>query len=62
MPRTADAIALTDTDLYVISRAAFDVISRRNPTVTMALFQRLASVEALRLRDADSELRRLQDS
>ncbi|MEI7481504.1 MAG: SulP family inorganic anion transporter [Elusimicrobiota bacterium] len=62
MPRTADAIALTDTDLYVISRDAFDAISRRNPTVTMALFQRLASVEALRLRDADSELRRLQDS
>jgi len=62
MPRTADAVALTDTDLYVISRDAFDVISRCNPTVTVALFQRLASVEALRLRDADSELRRLQDS
>ena len=61
-PRTADAIALSDTDLYVISREAFDAISRRDPAVSAAFFQRLASVEALRLRDADSELRRLQDS
>ncbi|HAT72510.1 MAG TPA: cyclic nucleotide-binding protein [Elusimicrobia bacterium] len=60
--RTADAIALTDTDLYVISRAAFDEISGRNPIVGTAFFQRLATVEALRLRDADRELRRLQDS
>jgi SulP family sulfate permease len=61
-PRTADAIALTDTDLYVISRAAFDEISGRNHIVAAAFFQRLATVEALRLRDADRELRRLQDS
>ena len=62
MPRTADAIALSDTDLYVISRDAFDDITRRDPAVSAAFFQRLASVEALRLRDADRELRRLQDS
>ncbi|MCX5785803.1 MAG: SulP family inorganic anion transporter [Elusimicrobia bacterium] len=62
MPRTADAIALSDTDLYVISRDTFDAISRRDPAVSAAFFQRLASVEALRLRDADRELRRLQDS
>ncbi|OGS12961.1 MAG: hypothetical protein A2285_00335 [Elusimicrobia bacterium RIFOXYA12_FULL_57_11] len=60
--RTADAIALTDTDLYVISRTAFDEISSRNPIVGTAFFQRLATVEALRLRDTDRELRRLQDS
>ena len=60
--RTADAIALTDTELYVISRAAFDEIAGRNPVVGSAFFQRLATVEALRLRDADRELRRLQDS
>ena len=61
-PRTADAIALTDTDLYVISRTAFDEIASRNPVVGAAFYQRLATVEALRLRDADRELRRLQDS
>ena len=62
MPRTADAIALSDTDLYVISRDAFDAASRRDPAISTAFYQRLASVEALRLRDADRELRRLQDS
>ena len=61
-PRTADALALSDTDLYVISRDAFDVISRRDPAISAAFFQRLSTVEALRLRDADRELRRLQDN
>ena len=61
-PRTADAIALSDTDLYVIGRDAFDVISRRDPAISAAFFQRLSTVEALRLRDADRELRRLQDN
>jgi SulP family sulfate permease len=61
-PRTADAIALSETGLYVISRDAFDEISRRTPAITAAFFQRLATVEALRLRDADRELRRLQDN
>jgi len=61
-PRTADAIAISDTDLYVITRAAFDEISSRDPAVSAAFFQQLSTVEALRLRDADRELRRLQDS
>jgi len=61
-PRTADALALSDTDLYIITRDAFDEISRRDPAVGAAFFQRLAGVEALRLRDADRELRRLQDN
>ena len=60
--RTADALALSDTSLYVISRAAFDAISVSNPAVGAAFFQRLAGVEAQRLGDADRELRRLQDS
>ncbi|HOW88728.1 MAG TPA: cyclic nucleotide-binding domain-containing protein, partial [Elusimicrobiales bacterium] len=61
-PRTADAIALADTDLYVISRAAFKELSLRAPGVGAVFFQRLATVEALRLRDADLDLRRMQDS
>ncbi|MEK7721474.1 MAG: cyclic nucleotide-binding domain-containing protein, partial [Elusimicrobiota bacterium] len=61
-PRTADAIALSDMDLYAISREAFDEISRRDPAVSAAFFQRLSAVEALRLRDTDRELRRLQDN
>ena len=61
-PRTADALALSDTDLYVIGRDAFDAVSRRDPAISAAFFQRLSTVEALRLRDADRELRRLQDN
>lgn len=60
--RTADAIALSDTDLYVISRTDFDEIMEKNPVLGAAFYQRLATVEALRLRDTDRELRRLQDS
>jgi len=60
--RTADAIALSDVDLYVIGRTAFDELFLRAPAVSAAFFQRLATVEALRLRDTDRELRRLQDS
>ncbi|MBI4350826.1 MAG: SLC26A/SulP transporter family protein [Elusimicrobia bacterium] len=61
-PRTADAIALDDTEMYVIRREAFDAVARRYPGVGAAFFQRLSTVEALRLRDADRELRRLQDN
>lgn len=61
-PRTADAIALVDTDLYCISREAFDAVVKSDPVYGAAFYQRLANVEALRLRDADRELRRLQDS
>ena len=53
---------MIDTDLYVIGREAFDAISRRDPAVSAVFYQRLASVEAVRLREADRELRRLQDS
>ncbi|MHB0996640.1 MAG: SLC26A/SulP transporter family protein [Elusimicrobiales bacterium] len=61
-PRTADAIALVDTDLYCISREAFDAVTKSDPAYGAAFYQRLANVVALRLRDADRELRRLQDS
>lgn len=61
-PRTADAIALEDTDLYCIGREAFDAISKRDPAVAAAFYGLMANVEALRLREADRELRRLQDS
>lgn len=61
-PRTADAIALVDTDLYCISREAFDAVTKSDPAYGSAFYQRLANVIALRLRDTDRELRRLQDS
>ena len=60
--RSADAIAITDTDLYVITREAFDAVMEKDPAASSAFFQRLATVVSMRLRDADRELRRLQDS
>ncbi len=55
--RSADAVATTPTDLYVISRARFDAVSRAHPVVGVKMFARLARVLALRLRHADGELR-----
>ena len=55
-PRTADALALSDTDLYVISRDAFDVISRRGPGRERGFLPAAFTVEALRISDADREL------
>jgi SulP family sulfate permease len=61
-PRTADAVALEDSDLYCISREDFDAIAKRDPEVGAAFYGLLANVEALRLRETDRELRRLQDN
>lgn len=60
--RTADAVAITPTLLYAISRERFDELSRTHPALGAQLFARLARAEALRLRQADAELRALQES
>ncbi|MDA8242968.1 MAG: SulP family inorganic anion transporter [Elusimicrobia bacterium] len=61
-PRSADALALSDAELYAIDGAAFEEVTRRDPAVGAAFYRRLAAVEAARLSDTDQELRRLQDS
>ena len=55
--RSANAMARTATDLFVITRARFDEVSRAHPVVGVKMFARLARAEALRLRQADAELR-----
>ena len=60
--RSADAVAMTDTDLFVLSRARFDEVSRPHPLLGVKLFARLARVLALRLRRTDAELRALHDA
>lgn len=60
--RSADAIATTATDLFVISRARFDEVSRTHPVVGVKMFARLARTLALRLRRTDAELRAHYDS
>lgn len=55
--RSATAVATTDTDLFVISRARFNEVSRRIPVVGVKMFARLARTLAVRLRQTDAELR-----
>ena len=57
--RSADAIAFTDTDLYVLSRKAFDALSDQHKKLGLQLMEGLASVLAGRLRFANAELRTL---
>ena len=60
--RSADAVADTDTDVFVVSRTRFDEVSRSNPTLGVMLFARLARGLAIRLRYADAELRALKEA
>jgi SulP family sulfate permease len=60
--RSADAVADTDTDLFVISRAKFDEMSKAHPLAGVKMFARLARALAIRLRYTDAELRALQEA
>jgi len=60
--RSADAVALTPVDLYVISRARFDEVAKANPQAGVQLFAQLSRALALRLRRADAEITSLYDA
>lgn len=60
--RSADAVALADTDLWVISRARFEEAARTAPGVAARLCEQLARVLALRLRRADAEITALYEA
>jgi SulP family sulfate permease len=55
-PQYSEAIATMDTDLFVISREAFDKFSERHHRASFRFMQSLASVLAERLRLTSSEL------
>ena len=59
--RSANAVAKGRTDLYVLSRSRLNELSHLNAQFGVQIFARLAHVIALRLRQADAELRMLQD-
>jgi SulP family sulfate permease len=59
--RTADAVAKTDCELYVMSREAFDRMATTSPDLAGHVFARLARALSERLRQADAELRALED-
>ena len=59
-PRSADAVALTDTDLFVLSRTRFDTLAEEHKKLAIGLVLSVARVLAIRLRYADAELHALQ--
>ena len=58
--RSADAVAFSDTELYVLSRKAFDALAEEHKKLAIGLMEGLASVLASRLRYTDAELRVLE--
>jgi len=61
-PRSANAIATKETQLFVISRAHFDAIFKTHPVIGVKILTRLARDLAMRLRRADSELCHLHEA
>ena len=59
-PRSANAVAFTDTDLYALSRERFDVLADQHKRLAVNLFDTLARMLAIRLRYTNAELRLLQ--
>jgi SulP family sulfate permease len=60
--RSAQAVATTATDLFVLDRRRFDPISHAHPLVGVKVFVRIARTLAVRLRHADTELRAFYDA
>jgi sulfate permease, SulP family len=58
--RSADAIALTDTDCFILSRARFDAASAGSGPTSAYIFEGIASILAMRLRFMNKELRALR--
>jgi SulP family sulfate permease len=55
-PRSADAIAETDVDLYCISRAAFDAFAEHHRKAAAQFFEGLANLLTVRLRYTTAEV------
>jgi SulP family sulfate permease len=61
-PRSADAIAYTDTELYALTRARFDALTAEHHMLATSLLEAIATAIAARLRRTDTELRFLKES
>jgi len=58
--RSADAVAFSNTELYVLSRRVFDKLAENHKKLALSLMTGLASVIANRLRYTNAELRALE--
>ncbi len=61
-PRSADAVAATETHLFVLSRAHYEQLAQSHPELAVEILRRLCHEMALRLRYSNSELRALHES
>ncbi len=61
-PRSADAVAHTDVELYVLGRERFDKLREEHRMLGFNLMEGIASAVATRLRRTDVELRFLKES
>jgi sulfate permease, SulP family len=60
-PRGDDAIALTDTEVYVLSREQFNALAEEHKKLAFNLISAIARTLAIRLRNANTELTMLQE-
>lgn len=61
-PRSADAIAEGDVEVYVISREDFNALTSSDPELAATIFERLAYVLAVRLRHTNMEMQALEQA
>jgi len=60
--RSADALAFTDAELFVLPRESFDAFADEHKKVAIQMMEGLARKLAIRLRYANAELRHLEES
>jgi len=60
-PRGNDAVAATDTEVYVLSRQQFNELAEEHKKLAFNLITAVARTLAIRLRNADTELTMLQE-
>lgn len=60
-PRSAEAMAMVDTDVFLLSRDRFDSLAEEHKRIAIQLLEAVASALATRLRRADKQLRALQE-
>jgi SulP family sulfate permease len=60
--RSADAVAETPVDVYAITRSRFDALAEHHPRLGSRFLGGLARALALRLRQADGEIRAREDA
>ncbi|MBU1536803.1 cyclic nucleotide-binding domain-containing protein, partial [Myxococcota bacterium] len=59
--RSADGVARADTDLFKLSRHAFNTLALKEAAIGIRVFARLALMVSRRMRTADAEIRTLEE-